>query len=84
LAALLPSFNLLIYKFLCNLLEILLSKNFHQTEKIFVVKMYSLVIPEELVKELYSIKKKTKVSIRKQILDSVKNHIKRFKGDINA
>ena len=42
--------------------------------------MYSLVVPPELVSELYFIRQKTKVSIRKQILQSVESHVKEFKS----
>lgn len=47
---------------------------------------YSLVVPPDLVSELYFIREKTKVSIRKQILQSVENHIKEYKlkGDTNG
>ena len=47
---------------------------------------YSLVVPPELVTELYFIREKTKVSIRKQILQSVESHIKDYKskGDENG
>ena len=41
---------------------------------------YSLVVPPEIVSELYFIREKTKVSIRKQILQSVENHVKEFKS----
>ena len=41
---------------------------------------YSLVIPPELVTELYFIREKTKTSIRKQILQSVENYIKTTKS----
>ena len=48
--------------------------------------MYSLVVPPELVSELYFIRQKTKVSIRKQILQSVESHVKEYKskGDANG
>lgn len=39
---------------------------------------YSLVIPPDLVRELYFIRQKAKISIRKQILQSVEKHIKEF------
>jgi len=45
-----------------------------------LLKMYSLVVPPELVSELYFIRQKTKVSIRKQILQSVESHVKEFKS----
>ena len=41
---------------------------------------YSLVVPPELVSELYFIREKTKVSIRKQILQSIEKHIKSTKS----
>ena len=41
--------------------------------------MYSLIIPSDLVKEMYDIREKFGTSIRKQILESVKNHIKKFR-----
>lgn len=37
---------------------------------------YSLTIPPEMVRELYFIRQKTEVSIRKQIIESIKKHIK--------
>ena len=52
-----------------------------------MIKMsYGLIIPPELVTELYFIREKTKVSIRKQILQSVESHIKDYKskGDVNG
>ncbi|GEM_PF-3338666 len=47
---------------------------------------YSLVIPPKLISELYFIREKTKVSIRKQILQSVEKHIKKSnsRGDKNG
>ena len=41
---------------------------------------YSLVVPPELVTELYFIREKTKISIRKQILQSVESHVKEHKS----
>ena len=38
---------------------------------------YSLVIPPDLVKELYFIRERNEVSIRKQILQSIEKHIKK-------
>ena len=43
--------------------------------------MYSLIIPPELVSELYYIREETGVSIRRQILDSIRFHIKKSRGD---
>ena len=37
--------------------------------------MYSLVVPEDLVKELYLIRTRAKVSIRSQILTAIEDHI---------
>ena len=36
---------------------------------------YSMVIPPDLVRELYFIREETKISIRKQILQSIEKHI---------
>ena len=41
--------------------------------------MYSLIIPSDLVKEMYMIREKIGTSIRKQILESVKDHIEKFR-----
>jgi len=41
--------------------------------------MYSLIIPSDLVKEMYNIRERFGTSIRKQILESVKTHIKNFR-----
>lgn len=41
--------------------------------------MYSLVVPKEMVTELYLIREKTGISIRKQILTAVLKHIKSSK-----
>lgn len=41
--------------------------------------MYALVIPPELVHELYLVRKKTGKSIRSQILNAVKKSITDFK-----
>ena len=40
---------------------------------------YSLIIPPELVSELYYIREKTTKSIRMQILDAIKKSISDFK-----
>ena len=42
--------------------------------------MYSLVIPPEIVSELYHIREKTGKSIRKQILNAVNESIENFKN----
>jgi len=36
---------------------------------------YALVIPKELVREMYTIREKTGVSIRKQIIQAIEAHI---------
>lgn len=41
--------------------------------------MYSLIIPPEIVAELYPIREKTGKSIRMQILEAVKAAIERFR-----
>lgn len=41
--------------------------------------MYSLIIPPDLVKELFYLREKTDISIRKHIIDAINFHIKRFK-----
>lgn len=42
--------------------------------------MYSLVIPPELISELYLIRKKTGKSIRKQILNAITESVEKFKN----
>lgn len=41
--------------------------------------MYSLIIPPEIITELYHISRKTGKSIRSQIIDSIKRDISGFK-----
>ena len=41
--------------------------------------MYSLIIPPELVSELYHIREKTGKSIRMQILDAIRSAIRKFR-----
>ena len=36
---------------------------------------YSLVIPKDLVTEMYFIREETGISIRKQILEAIKSHV---------
>ena len=63
---------------------------FHTNEKQFfkVPKMYSLVIPPELLPDLVEIRRRTGISIRRQILDSILDHIAKSgiykRGEANA
>lgn len=41
--------------------------------------MYSIVVPVEIVTELYHIREREGISMRKQILEAVKKHIKAAK-----
>lgn len=50
-------------------------KFFLNDEKKFLIKMYSLVIPPEYLRDLVEIRKRTKTSIRKQILNAITDHI---------
>ncbi len=40
---------------------------------------YSLEIPQEMVRDMYFIREKSGVSIRKQILTSIKKHVEENK-----
>ena len=50
--------------------------------------MYSLVIPPELLPDLVEIRRRTGISIRRQILDSILDHIAKSgiykRGEANA